>query len=200
MSKKIPIRDSDDPFDRYTMPDLEYRNKHQGQYHTTVISYLSKIAKALHAPIDLIVKFFGLKLSTRSVYVTMNQELQLKGSFDYDILMRTLRLFIKEYILCKHCGLPELQLCNKRVLYMKCGACGHKDACDMSDRIYKVWKDTLPLVTCAKNVSNVDVVTEEVAHIEDTDEWQVDISPEAINERRTIMEGNSKVMKYLIQK
>ena len=128
------IRNTIDPFDRYQMPSLETRHKHQGQYNHTYITNINKIARAILVNPAVITKYFSSTLNTQCKLC--GGELTLKGNFSIDVLKTTLGKFIKEYILCDRCDLPELTYTpQKKHLKIKCQACGYSKS--GNDRIYK---------------------------------------------------------------
>ena len=70
----INIRDVVDPFERYKMPAVELRQKHQGKYNSTYLLNIRAIAKALKTETTYIVKWVGASLGVQAV-LTNNEEL-----------------------------------------------------------------------------------------------------------------------------
>lgn len=139
MTKLINICDNLNEFDRYKMPDIEVRYKDNGKYQLSFITNLSKISSALHIESKFIIKFYSQNLNTQSKYNDKLDELQLKGFFDKDKLLRILRLFINKYVLCPECDLPEIiyKIYSNKIK-IKCEACGlHKNIDINEDKIYK---------------------------------------------------------------
>ena len=139
----VNIRDNVlDQFERYQMPDLEFRVKVQGQYSNSYITNLPAIAKALKTNPQFIVKYYGWNLSTQAKF--KKDELQLKGTFDKDQLMKCLRGFINGYLICSKCDLPELDnVCKKKRISTRCRACGDVQERDVGvDRVWKLIHQT----------------------------------------------------------
>lgn len=136
--KTISIRGGGDPFERYQMPVLEVHSKNKGQFNETLINGLKGVAKALKVPENCIVRHFGSDLKTQTRQV--DGGLMVKGAFEYQKVEASLRKFIKKYVICNKCGLPELiYKTNKKALQSKCQACGNATRENMNDRIWKVF-------------------------------------------------------------
>lgn len=191
----LNIRNNDDPFERYKMPDIEFRIKHQGNYHNTYIINLLKISKAINISHKVLTKFLGISLSTQAKFNEDTKELQLKGTFTYEVLLKTLRQFIDDYILCDICTYPELNfIVKKKKLFIKCRACGNRKECIM-DRIHKIIFAENPL-------KYQKIKKEKVENNIDNEEVKIDeslLSNEEIEKRKEEMMGESKLMRSLFE-
>lgn len=181
------IRDCEDAFERYKMPELSLRFKHQGQYNSTFITNITELSKSLHISIDAIVKFFGNALNTQCKII--NGELSLKGNFTKNTLKETLREFINLYILCKNCNLPELEYISKRkYLAVRCKSCGSSFDADLDDRVYK----TLFCPPKRQRKAKIEhFVFEETPN---EVEWSIDTSEEAALKRKQEALGDSELL------
>lgn len=128
----LNIRDIDDPFERYQMPELEIRTKNG----ITYLVNAELLAKALHTQPEYMAKYFSQTLGTMSKM--KKAELQINGNFTKPDLLEHLRGFIKKCLLCPECDLPELEyVAKKSSLKSKCQACGHKVKLDLDDKLFK---------------------------------------------------------------
>jgi translation initiation factor 2 beta subunit (eIF-2beta)/eIF-5 len=113
---KVPIPNSEDhqvdPFYRYQRDKILI--KKQGQFY--VFSNLHLVAQQLHIDVKKIITYMS---KTMGQSVTLNKktnEIMVKSlSVDPEDVLEA---FIAKYVLCKKCGLPEL---NEKDV---CNACG----------------------------------------------------------------------------
>lgn len=199
----LNIRNNDDPFERYKMPDIEFRIKHQGNYHNTYIINLLKISKAINISHKVLTKFLGISLSTQAKFNEDTKELQLKGTFTYEVLLKTLRQFIDDYILCDICTYPELNfIVKKKKLFTKCRACGNRKEC-IGDRIHKIiFVEVSENPLKYQKIKKETLDNEEVKIPLDNEEVKIDeslLSNEEIEKRKEEMMGESKLMKSLFE-
>lgn len=204
MSKFVSIKGGNaDPFARYKMPDLEYTTKNKGQYGSTNVTNLLDIARHLQMDYNCIIKHFSYDMNTQVKYVKDNQEVMLKGMFNKEQLVKSLRKFIDKYVLCKRCELPELdyRVLGKKKLKSICRSCGYSKEGDNTDRIVKFMMVQLknakpnkksnfrPKIRKIKTSidSEMNVADEEI-------EWQTDVSDQAMSERKKeLIEDNQKL-------
>ena len=188
------IRDSEDVFERYKMPQPIIRFKYQGKYNQTYISNITKISKSLHINPMVVVKYFGSHLNTQSKLIN-DCELSLRGNFRSDILKNSLKNFIEKFILCKKCNLPELEFKVKRKnLQMRCKACGYIKFANTQEKIYKAIyiiesaKVKSSKVKKQKEKDQDEFQNESDTNVLDTnkEEWSADFSEEAIQKRKEI--------------
>lgn len=132
-SQKIAINPDfcDDPFYRYKVHQLivEFtKNK-------TVFVNLNEVATELKINPMYILRYFGSVLGTQVKYdkCLSIRNYSLSGVFPVDKISQHMTQFIKEIILCKACGLPELDyIKNKEDTILLCRSCGSNDK--LSDR------------------------------------------------------------------
>lgn len=92
---------------------------------TTSITNIKSIAKSLERPEDQITIFFKKNFKTQ--VSLKDSTISIRGTKTLEELECVLELFIKDYILCNHCGNPETKMYSiskqeKRI----CKACGLK--------------------------------------------------------------------------
>lgn len=184
----INIRgDSDDPYERYKMPMLLVKMKNKGQFNDTTISGLGPVAKSLKVNEECLTKWFGSNLKTQGR--VSESTLILKGAFDYDRIEQSLRGFIKTYVLCEKCNLPELiYLSNdkKKKMISRCQACGHRSKLNCNDNIWKIFlKHITPTSTPTPILAST--ATKIIPSVVDDEpvEWLSDLSDDAIMKRKT---------------
>lgn len=184
----INIRgDSDDPYERYKMPMLLVKMKNKGQFNDTTISGLGPVAKSLKVNEECLTKWFGSNLKTQGR--VSESTVILKGAFDYDRIEQSLRGFIKTYVLCEKCNLPELiYLSNdkKKKMISRCQACGHRSKLNCNDNIWKIFlKHITPTSTPTPILAST--ATKIIPSVVDDEpvEWLSDLSDDAIMKRKT---------------
>lgn len=210
--KFINIRDVEDSFERYQMPILETRIKHQGQYHQTYLLNLQNVAKSLKVDLGCLVKYFGWSFNTIAKLNQATGEIELKGTYDDATLLKTLRKFINQYVLCRKCTLPELDYVPKKnMVGVLCRACGYKCTNDLTDRVYKIMYQSLVDNPPSKNGTTIlkkqDPTFDDFPLVDDDHNnhnndidinWISDISNEAIEARRQETIGQSRVLDKLL--
>lgn len=92
---------------------------------TTTITNIKSLAKSLERTEDQITVYFKKNMKTQ--VSLKDNSISIRGSKTLDELESVLELFIKEYVLCNHCGNPETKMYSvskqeKRI----CKACGLK--------------------------------------------------------------------------
>lgn len=111
----------DDTHFRYQMPRLEIATQSKGKQ--TVLVNLQEIADALHRETEDIIRFIGRRVGT-SVSVSKKW---LRGQFDLPLLQSILQEYVRFYVLCGNCGLPDT-VCrpykSKQTMAVNCRACG----------------------------------------------------------------------------
>ncbi|XP_063934804.1 eukaryotic translation initiation factor 5-like [Zophobas morio] len=126
----------EDQFYRYKMPKLISKIEGRGNGIKTVIVNMAEIAKSLSCPPSYPTKFFGCELGSQTVLDDANSRFIVNGSHQDQTLRELLDKFIRKYILCPHCDLPELVTGVKTGLYQgSCGACGWAGPLDNSHKL-----------------------------------------------------------------
>lgn len=125
----------EDLFYRYKMDKIESRIIDRGQYSTTRIHNLGKIADSLKVDIEVLEKHFSYHLAAK--VNSSDQFTDINGAFNATDLQTALQVFIDRYVLCERCGIPELHyVVNKKRVCSICQACGHSRL--ESDRLAKI--------------------------------------------------------------
>jgi len=201
MSKEKLInirRGSDDPFDRYKMPEIKAVQRNDGSYNSTFINNITDIAKSLHVNAECLIKYISVNLNTSAKFDEKNKMVILKGFFRGDLITKNIHDFIDLYILCKKCKLPELKFSiEDSVLIYRCNACGKRHKCDPRDKIYKILFNSL-MKNHMEDTTDDEMIKETTALNIDiqTDGWSIDTSKEAAKSR--LDENNSsKLLKDL---
>eukprot|EP00484_Ammonia_sp_Unknown_P019208 CAMPEP_0197035278 /NCGR_PEP_ID=MMETSP1384-20130603/13122_1 /TAXON_ID=29189 /ORGANISM="Ammonia sp." /LENGTH=423 /DNA_ID=CAMNT_0042465323 /DNA_START=73 /DNA_END=1344 /DNA_ORIENTATION=+ len=129
-SKMINIGgDANDVNYRYKMPPLTTKIEGRGNGIKTVLMNIPDVAKHLHTEPSYATKFFGMEVGALSQYDNKRNVGIVHGVHQTKELQKMLKKFIREFILCPKCKLPELQFKvhqRKNVLLQKCASCGWK--------------------------------------------------------------------------
>jgi len=93
-----------------------------------VIENISAIAKALKVPPEYPTRFLGYELCTQATYEDSTDRTCtiVKGKHTEKELDKALDEFIKKFVLCPTCKLPETRISVKKgQVRIKCASCGH---------------------------------------------------------------------------
>jgi|SRR3989338_3780770 len=118
----INIIDSNDNFNRYKMEKLESKN----QLNKTYLVNIDKVSRDLKTTTNYIIKNYEYQLGTRSCYDKKRNEYYLCGLYNNNNLTLILNDFIKKYLICTACNLPEITFLLEKKLCFQCSACGIK--------------------------------------------------------------------------
>jgi len=128
-----------DAFYRYKRPELKTKVEKPGTNGVkTVIENMSAIAKALKVPPEYPTRFLGYELCTQATYEDSTDRTCtiVKGKHSVAELDRALDEFIKKFILCPTCKLPETRISVKKAqVRIKCASCGHAGPLASSHRL-----------------------------------------------------------------
>jgi translation initiation factor 2 beta subunit (eIF-2beta)/eIF-5 len=127
----------DDAHYRYKMPRILGKIEGRGNGIKTRIVNCSQIAKALHRPPGYVCKFFGCELGAQTKIDDDEDVYIVNGAHDQKLLSDTLDKFVRMYVLCPNCKMPEtdLVLDKRGNIYHACNACGAQHLVDMSHRV-----------------------------------------------------------------
>lgn len=133
----VNIGGGDDQFNRYKMPPVMGKVEGRGNGIKTRIVNCYEVAKALHRPPGYVCKFFGCELGAQTKINDDAGIYIVNGSFNNAKLAEVLQLFIKMFVLCENCNLPETDLKLKKNGDIKqiCNACGAENICDMTHKL-----------------------------------------------------------------
>eukprot|EP01083_Nonionella_stella_P005964 17226_1 len=121
--------DANDVNYRYKMPPLQTKIEGRGNGIKTVLMNIPDVAKHLHTEPSYATKFFGMEVGALSQYDHKRNVGIVHGVHQPKDLQVMLQKFIREFILCEKCKLPELQFKvhqKKNILLQKCASCGWK--------------------------------------------------------------------------
>lgn len=137
MATSVNIAGGDDQFNRYKMPSVMGKVEGRGNGIKTRIVNCYEVAKALHRPPGYVCKFFGCELGAQTKINDEDGVYIVNGSFNQAKLSEILQLFIKMFVLCGNCNLPETDLKLKKNGDIKqvCNACGAETMCDMTHKL-----------------------------------------------------------------
>ncbi|KAH3744960.1 Eukaryotic translation initiation factor 5 [Pelomyxa schiedti] len=135
--RKVNIpRSVTDEFYRYKMPDLVAKVEGRGNGIKTVIVNMSDISRALHRPPSYVTKYFGFELGALTTIKEDADRYIVNGNHDKHKLDAVLDSFIKKYVLCNKCELPETNMVFSRgTISMRCAACGNAQQVSAADKI-----------------------------------------------------------------
>jgi len=118
-----------DAFYRYKRPELKTKVEKPGTNGVkTVIENMSAIAKALQVPPEYPTRFLGYELCTQATYEDSTDRTctVVKGKHTVQDLDKALDEFIKKFVLCPRCKLPETKISVKKgQVRINCNGCGH---------------------------------------------------------------------------
>jgi len=118
-----------DKYHRYKRPEFKTKVEKPGTNGVkTVIENMSAIAKALQVPPEYPTRFLGYELCTQATYEDSADRTCtiIKGKHTVQDLDKALEEFIKKFILCSKCKLPETKISVKKgQVRVNCRGCGH---------------------------------------------------------------------------
>lgn len=133
----VNIAGGDDQFNRYKMPSVVGKVEGRGNGIKTRIVNCYEVARALHRPPGYVCKFFGCELGAQTKINDEEGVYIVNGNFNQKILSDTLQVFIKMFVLCGNCQLPETDLKLKKNgnILQVCNACGSETHCDTTHKL-----------------------------------------------------------------
>lgn len=135
--ESVNIGGGDDQFNRYKMPPVIGKVEGRGNGIKTRIVNCVEVARALHRPPGYVCKFFGCELCAQTKINDADGEYIVNGAFNQSVLADTLQKFIKMFVLCSSCNLPETDLKVRKngLITQVCNACGATGVCDMTHKL-----------------------------------------------------------------
>lgn len=131
------IGGSTDQFYRYKMPGLQRKVCGRGNGIRTQLVNCALVARALHRPAGYVCKFFGCELGAQTKIDDRDAMYIVNGAHELDVLEDILSRFVRLFVLCSNCDLPETDLAvdRKGIIKQVCKACGHSGTVDMTHKL-----------------------------------------------------------------
>lgn len=159
------IRNNNDPFARYKMPQLKIATEGKTSNARTVFINLSEVARSLKRCPLMLIKFICNEKGTN--YDLKNQKYIIKGVYRQTELQEMVYNFIESYVLCPECSNPETFFVLSKTILMKCYACGSANPI-AKDKMYNLIEKEIGESRIEnKNYEDKDIKIEDAKNLED---------------------------------
>lgn len=136
--------DTEDMSYRYKMPKLQVRLGGRGNGSYTFLDNIEEVAEAINTPASIILNFI-----TRSIGSNYNLDKKtITGHYKFDIIIEQIYNYIKFFVMCKKCSIPEVipivsGMKKKKKLEFKCSACGEQYILTSDSKLYDKTLDNI---------------------------------------------------------
>ncbi|KAL0485306.1 translation initiation factor 5 [Acrasis kona] len=185
--------DVQDAHYRYKMERMNLKVEGRGNGIKTVVTNMSNVAAHLKVPVSYPTKYFGLELGAQSKFDKSNDRAIINGQFDYPQFETLLNNFIKKFVCCYRCHLPECSMTidKHENIKLTCSACGHISTVPPAEKMATFIikhppknKNTHVKANAQQGPVKADVTDLVRRADEDDEEWDPDVSDEAVRQRR----------------
>jgi len=127
---------------RYTMPTLIIKHEGSNKMKKTVLQNLTEVSRAIGRPEAYLLVFFVYANHSSSGRAKDHSKASLSGHHSHAVLQQQVLDFIREFVMCKHCGNPET-ICSvegskkRKMVILVCKGCGGQSQLDTDDKIAK---------------------------------------------------------------
>jgi len=138
--KNKNIDNSEDAFYRYKVRQLYIQIVGKGKMIKTVLLNVDDVSKDLQVAPQYLTAYLGYELGAQSKYDLKKPDREratLNGDIDSGAFNKALLQFIKEFVLCPICGLPEITMeIDKKTdkLTVTCRGCGRTSPLDLKPK------------------------------------------------------------------